>query len=225
MDDTGTFPIGDWLREFCKGMIKRGLNRKVSIDCNMRFGALSFQEYRLMKQAGFRLILFGLESANQKTLERINKNLKVETIINSCKDARRAGLYPHITVMFGYPWESYEEALRTLKLTKWLLKKGYAYTMQATIVVPYPMTPLFKECKEHNLLYTLDWSHYDMRMPVMKINFSQKKLFKLIKNVYSISYSPMFILRKILSIRSLDDLIYFWHAFLRVMGHISKFNQ
>src|SRR3989338_6034590 len=62
MDDTGTFPIGDWLRDFCRGMIERGYNRKVHIDCNMRFGALSLEDYELMKKAGFRLLLFGLES-------------------------------------------------------------------------------------------------------------------------------------------------------------------
>ena len=73
MDDTGTFPVGDWLKGFCQGMIERGYSKKIYFDCNMRFGSLDFSEYKLMKKAGFRLILFGLESANQKTLDRINK--------------------------------------------------------------------------------------------------------------------------------------------------------
>ncbi|MDD5156287.1 MAG: radical SAM protein, partial [Candidatus Omnitrophica bacterium] len=106
MDDTGTFPVGEWLQEFCNGMISTGYNKKIYLDCNMRFGALSDQDYSLMKQAGFRLLLFGLESANQDTLERINKKLKVQDIIDSCRSARKAGLFPHITIMFGYPWET-----------------------------------------------------------------------------------------------------------------------
>ena len=61
MDDTGCFPKGEWLKTFCEGMISRGYNKKVILDCNMRFGALSLEEYRLMKKAGFRLVLFGLE--------------------------------------------------------------------------------------------------------------------------------------------------------------------
>jgi len=40
----------------------------------------------------------------------------------------------------------YNDALKTLKLGRWLLKKGYAYTMQATVVIPYPGTPLFEDC-------------------------------------------------------------------------------
>jgi Fe-S oxidoreductase len=74
MDDSGSFPIGPWLKEFCDGMISRGLNKKVTLDCNMRFGALSADEYKLMRKAGFRFLLFGIESANQATLDRIKRS-------------------------------------------------------------------------------------------------------------------------------------------------------
>ncbi len=225
MDDTGTFPTGVWLKEFCQGMVKRGLHKKVTLDCNMRFGALTYEDYKLMRKAGFRLLLFGIESANQTTLDKIRKNLKVETIIESCKDARRAGLYPHITLMFGYPWETYDQAERTLTLGKWLLRKDYAYTMQATIVIPYPNTALFKECKEKNLLSSLDWSYYDMKNPVMKLSFSPEKLRVLVQSMYSVSFSPEFILRKIVSMRGIDDLKYFGKAFFNVLGHIFDFRK
>jgi len=225
MDDTGTFPVGRWLEEFCKGMIERKLNNKVNIDCNMRFGAVDYKGYKLMRKAGFRFLLFGIESANQNTLDRIDKNLKVENIIQSCKDARRAGLYPHITIMFGYPWESYQDAKRTLDLGRWLLKKDYAYTMQATVVVPYPGTPLFKECKDEDLLISYDWSYYDMKNPVMKLNFSSEELLKLVQGMYSVSFNPEFILRKIISIREIDDIKYFGRAFLKVIGHIVDFKK
>lgn len=225
MDDAGTFPVGEWLKDFCRGMIKRGLNKRVNLDCNMRFGAVKFEDYKLMRKAGFRFLLFGIESANQKTLDRIDKGLKIEEIIQSCKDARRAGLYPHITIMFGYPWENYEDAKKTLEFGRWLLKKDYAYTMQATVVIPYPGTPLFEECKEKNLLYSLDWEYYDMKNPVMRLDFGHDKLLKLVQGMYSVSFSPEFILRKIISIRSIDDVKYFGRAFLKVMGHILDFRK
>ncbi|MBI4845872.1 MAG: radical SAM protein [Candidatus Omnitrophica bacterium] len=223
MDDSGSFPVGQWLRDFCHGMISRGYNKKINLDCNMRFGALIDDDYRLMRKAGFRFLLFGIESANQNTLDRIKKNLTVDTIVQSCKSARRAGLYPHITIMFGYPWESYEDAQRTLELGKWLLKKDYAYTMQSTVVIPYPGTPLFAECKQQGLLESMDWPYYDMKNPVMKIGFDKDKLLELVQSLYSVSYSPEFIIRKITSIREFDDVIYFSRAFKKVMGHIFDF--
>ncbi|MBZ9578239.1 radical SAM protein [Patescibacteria group bacterium] len=225
MDDTGTFPVGKWMRAFCKGMIERGLNRKVFIDCNMRFGALSLEDYKLMKKAGFRLILFGLESANQKTLEKISKSLTTEEIINSCKNAKKAGLAPHLTIMFGYPWEDYNDVMRTIKLGKYLMKKGYAHTLQATLVIPYPGTPLFEECRRANLLKTLDWDRYDMRELVMKVPIEEKKLMQAIQQLYKIALDPEFLLRRILSIRSFYDIKFFTRAAKAVMGHIRDFNN
>ena len=224
MDDTGSLTAGKWLRDFCRGIIKRGYNKKVGFDCNMRFGAANYDDYKLMKKAGFRFLLFGLESANQNTLNKVNKGLTVDEIVESCKLARRAGLYPHITIMFGYPWENYEDASKTLELGKWLLKKGFAYTMQATVVTCYPGTPLFEECKEKALLTTLDWSRYDMKEPIMKIDFPKEKLMGLVQGMYSVSFNPEFIWRKLISIRELDDIRYFLRAGSKVMGHLFDFN-
>lgn len=223
MDDTGCFPAGEWLRGFCNGLIKRGLNKKIYLDCNMRFGALSKEDFLLLKKANFRLLLFGLESANQDTLERVNKNLKTERIIQDCMGATKAGLFPHITIMFGYPWETYNDALKTLELGKWLLKKGYAYTMQATIVIPYPGTALFEECKKNSWLRTVDWDDYDMKQPVMHSEISEDKINQLVQGMYGVSFSPEFMLRKVISIRDIDDLRYSLRAVRKVWGHIFDF--
>ncbi len=223
MDDSGTFPTGGWLVDFCNGMIDRGYHKKISIDCNMRFGAVSKESYALMKKANFRLLLFGLESANQKTLDRVNKNLKIEDVIEGCRLARNAGLYPHITIMFGYPWETYEDALKTLKLGQWLLRKGYAYTMQATVVIPYPGTPLFEECKTNGWLNSLNWQEYDMKHPVMRTDISEEKIMELVQGMYKVSFQPEFVLRKIFSIKDADDLKYLFRAAKKVFGHIFDF--
>ncbi len=225
MDDIGTFPAGDWLRGFCEGMIERGYHKKVSLDCNMRFGALNIEEYRLMKRAGFRLLLFGLESANQETLNRINKNLTVSAIIDSCRLARQAGLFPHITIMFGYPWEGLSQARKTLELGQWLLKKGYAYTVQATIVIPYPGSALFSECQKNGSLKTLDWSRYDMKEPVMRLGFSTEELMKFVQGIYSTAFNPEFLFRRILSIRNFEDVKYYFRAVKKIFGHILDFNS
>ncbi|MFH1198946.1 MAG: radical SAM protein [Candidatus Omnitrophota bacterium] len=225
MDDSGCFPTGEWLKKFCEGLICRGLNKKIYIDCNMRFGALSQEDFKLMKKANFRLLLFGLESANQKTLDRINKNLNADKIIGDCKAATKGGLFPHITIMFGYPWETYEDALKTLNLGKYLLRKGLAYTMQATMMIPYPGSPLFEECKANGWLSTLDWNDYDMKQPIMRTQMPQEQIMKLVQGMYSVSFQPEFIIRKIFSIRDLDDLKYYMRAAKKVFGHLLDFKR
>jgi radical SAM superfamily enzyme YgiQ (UPF0313 family) len=178
-----------------------------------------------MKKAGFRLLLYGLESANQKTLDRIKKKVKVEAIPQECRLAAKAGLFPHITIMFGYPWETYEDALNTFNLGKRLLTKGYAYTMQATLVVPYPGTRLFEECRLNDWLKTTDWDDYDMKRPVMRAPISDGQILSFVRNMYKVSYDPAFIARKLLSVRDFDDLKYYLRAAKKVSGHVFDFRN
>ncbi len=128
-DDSGTFPTDKWLAIFCECMRGR---KNIFISCNFR---LVDCDYEMLNQARFRMILFGLESANQATLDKINKGTKVEDVKYIIK-ASKAGLAPHLAVMFGFPFETDEDAIRTLKLVWWLLKKGYAKTAQASFYCP-----------------------------------------------------------------------------------------
>lgn len=224
MDDSGTFPVGNWLREFCLGMIERGYHKKIKMDCNMRLKALSQAEYDLMGKAGFRFILYGLESANQKTLDRINKNLKVEEIEKGVEMAKKAGLEPHITTMMGYPWETLSDAKKTIALARKLFDKGYVDSLQATIVIPYPGTPLFKECQEKGWLVTENWSDFDQRMAVMKSSLKESDVKELTQELYKSFVTPKFILRKILGIRNLDDMKFLFRAAGKVLGHLIDFS-
>jgi radical SAM superfamily enzyme YgiQ (UPF0313 family) len=207
-DDSGTLPVGPWLNELCSELINRGLNKKVVISCNMRFGALNQTQYQIMAKAGFRFILYGLESSNQKTLTKINKNLKTIDARESLKLAKKAGLQPHITVMIGYPWETLKDANNTLSNAKQLFRDGLVDSMQATIVIPYPGTPLFNYCQKNNLLLSENWNDYDMQQPIMKSSIDSVTQLRLINSLFKSAWEPRFLIRKVLSIRSFNDFTY-----------------
>ncbi len=225
MDDSGSFPIGNWLTEFCKGMIERGYNKKVVMDCNMRFGALKQADWDLMAKAGFRFVLFGFESANQKTLDRINKNIKLADVENGLRMAKKAGLQPHITAMIGYPWETRTDAKNTINYAKKMFDKGYVDTLQATIVIPYPGTPLYKYCKENDLLRFDDYDRFDQREQVMKSPLTTKDVKELTQELYKVFMTPKFIMRKIASIRSWEDVKFLGRAGKKVIGHLTDFGK
>lgn len=225
MDDSGAFPIGEWLHTFCKGMIERGYHKKVIMDCNMRFCALSFEEYKLMREAGFRFVLFGMESANQGTLDRIAKSEKIEDMVESCKMAKKAGLSPHITLMFGYPWEDEEQVHNTVCLGRRILKKGWAHTLQATVLIPYPGTPLYQECRENGWLLTEDYENFDQRMPVMKTPMGSDKIKEAVQSVYKVAFHPEFLFRRVIGIRSWADIKFFGRAAKQVIGHLLDFGK
>lgn len=207
-DDAGTLPIGPWLNDLCHELINRGLNKKVTIGCNMRFGALNQEQYDLMGKAGFRFILYGLESNNQQTLNRLVKNTKPEDARKTLTIAKKAGLQPHITIMIGYPWEKLADAKNTLTEARQLFRDGLVDSMQATIVIPYPGTPLYAECLKNNWLLTKDWNDFDMRQPVMKSPIKKSTQLKLVRELFYGVLTPKFLIRKVASIRNIDDLRY-----------------
>ncbi|HTA38185.1 MAG TPA: radical SAM protein [Candidatus Acidoferrales bacterium] len=222
-DDTGTLPIGEWLHEFCEGLIERGLNKKIKFGCNMRFNYLTKDEYRLMGRAGFRFILYGLESANQSTLQRLAKNMTTETIAQELRWAKGAGLAPHLTTMIGYPWESKEETRNTIEFAKRMFRTGCVDTLQATVVIPYAGTPLYKEAEHNDWLLSKDWDDYDMRQPVLKSPLSPAETMALTQELYRSFLSPQFVWNKLVNIRSWDDVQFIGRSANYVLGHLTDF--
>lgn len=129
-DDAGTIPINDWLEDLCHKMIKSGLNKHIVLGCNLK---PIKQNFSLMKQAGFRFILVGVESANQSTIDKIQKGQHCEKVVENIKAMSDAGLEPHITTMTTYPWETEEEERNNIRQFQYLLRKGYAKTGQVSI--------------------------------------------------------------------------------------------
>ena len=135
--------------------------------------------YQMLGDAGFRFILVGIESANQVTVNRIKKGQRSEDIIPIIKSMNNAGLEVHLTSMFGYSWESHEDAMRTVRLIHYLLKKGYAKTAQASVFSP-PRTLPDPQSSGH----------------------------RYIPMIYEAYRSPQFWYHKITDIRCLEDALY-----------------
>jgi len=222
MDDSGSFPVGKWLTDFCNEIISRGLNRKLRIDCNMRFGRLGPEDYALMRKAGFQFVLFGVESANQETLDRFCKCLRVEDVLDGARWATEAGLDVHVTFMFGHAWEGPAEIANTVALARRLLAKGWAKTLQCTLTIPYPGTPLFKELKANGGLATLDWDEYDMRRAVTKTPLATEEQIKCaIRSVYRGFLQPAALWH--LFRRNLFDVGFYYRGFRYLLGHLVDF--
>lgn len=227
-DDTGTFPPGEWLREFCKGMIERGYNKKIRFSCNMRVNYMNMKDAVLMRKAGFRLLKIGLESANQETLDRINKGVKVEQITEACEIAKKVGLEMHLTMIVGYPWETREKAMNTVRFAKRLMSKGLATVLQSTVLVPYPGTPIWKEAVEEEWFRfdPYDYERYDMSEPVLvSANMKPEEVKALCNSIYSSFLTPGYVARRFTEIRSFRDVKYLARGFKAVLGHKKDFSR
>lgn len=227
-DDTGSFPSGGWMDTFCKGMIQRGYHKKIRLSCNFRFDYLTPERAALMREAGFRLMKLGLESANQATLDRLCKGTQVEEIERGCRIAKDAGLEVHLTVMVGYPWETRADAETTLALATRLMREGLADMLQSTVTIPYPGTPLYREAVENDwlLIEPDDYEAFDMSRPIFKTpDMTSEEVVELCNSIYRSFLQPAYIWRYLLSIRTPADLKFIAKGAKAVIGHLLDFGR
>ena len=178
-DDSGTFPISDWLHEFCDKMIKSGRNKKIVLGCNMKPISNKVVPFKMMKDAGFRFMLVGVESANQATIDKIHKGQESSKVIENIKSMSDAGLQVHTTWMLKYPFETEDDFKRTITEAHFLLRKGYSHTAQCSIYMPPRTAP--EESQENR---------------------------NAINKFYSIYKDPRYWVRKVMDIRRIEDITY-----------------
>ncbi len=79
----------------------------------------------LIQQAGGQTLLIGVESANNKLLDRMKKGITKEQILRvNRKLARHPSLKPMYNFMYGHPGETYETLLETKNVILQLLKEN-----------------------------------------------------------------------------------------------------
>jgi anaerobic magnesium-protoporphyrin IX monomethyl ester cyclase len=84
--------------------------------CCARFEpGIDRQLLRQMRQAGCRMVLYGLESGSQRVLDRMHKGTRLEIAQRILKEGAEAGIWNHIFFFFGFPGETEKEAQETIQ--------------------------------------------------------------------------------------------------------------
>ncbi|MFX0033299.1 MAG: B12-binding domain-containing radical SAM protein [Candidatus Hodarchaeota archaeon] len=83
--------------------------------CDQRVDLVNDLLLREMKRAGCRTISFGIESANQRILDCLNKNITPQIAVNATKKAKKSGIdFIMGTFVLGLPTETLVEIKKTL---------------------------------------------------------------------------------------------------------------
>jgi radical SAM superfamily enzyme YgiQ (UPF0313 family) len=96
--------------------------------------------------------------------------------------------------------------------------------MQATILIPYPGTPLYQQCLDNDWLLTTDWDDFDMRQPVMKSPFTDEEIKKIIRELFHGVLTPKFLIKKIFSIRNFDDVKFLFTYTVKYLKKLRDFS-
>jgi anaerobic magnesium-protoporphyrin IX monomethyl ester cyclase len=217
----------EWLKRFYVLMKENKLTGKVRISTNARADSLQNEEICvLLKKCGYRLLKIGVESANNSTLKKLKKDETIEQIEQGVRNAKKHGLVVLLTTMVGYPWENEEDALKTYEITRrmMLYKTHFGDSLQASIVVTYPGTPLYKEAVANNWLTVnpTDYEKFDMAHTLLKTNIDTGFW---CKKMWRIHLNPVFVLKSFLTLRSINDIILAFRGLISLFGHLNDYKE
>lgn len=207
----------EWLNEFCD----RLLEEKIDIiwSCSFRVDNADRQILKKMKQAGCWCIFYGVETIDQEILKAINKRVTVEQITNALKLTKEAGIEIKANLILGLPGETPERVKKILKI---LCKLNPDY-VKFNVLTPYPETVLYNEIKDGKWGKIMNES-YDKLTGYFAtfLPFGYKDLAELEKTkkyAYRKFYFRLgYIMPKLLSIRSFEDLKRFIRGALAILA-------
>ena len=212
------------LEEFVVLAERKGLAGTLHLSANARADHLTEETCGLLRRAGFRLLKVGLESANDETLRRIQKGETFEEIDAGIRRAKDAGLRVLMTMMVGYPWEGEDAVRRTYEAAASLLtyKAKFGDCLQASVIVPYPGSPLYEESLRRGW-FGVDpegFDDFDMDRAVLTCPVDAPSW---CKRFWRLHLRPAFLAKSLLSMRTADDVALAWRGVRSLMGHVRDY--
>lgn len=115
MDDTFTLSKKRVL-DFCDMIEAEGF--KLNMTCLTNVKNANYEVFKRMKEVGFSIVAFGIESGNDEILKKINKGITVEDAKHGVKLAKDAGLKTELLFMIGNIGENKQTILDSIRLAK-----------------------------------------------------------------------------------------------------------
>lgn len=108
-----------FVRKLCDFLIrKRKEGHELNWCCQTRADTVDYKLLQKMRDAGCKLVHFGVESGSPRMMKVMNKMMGLEKIEAGVKMAMDAGIEAACFFMFGLPTETKEEMRQTIELAK-----------------------------------------------------------------------------------------------------------
>jgi len=143
-------------------------------SCYSRVNNLTRNLLVKMKAAGCVSLNFGIESGDEKVLEIIKKDIKLDEVRNALKVTKELGFFRGCNFMVGHWGDTRESVLRTLEFAI-EIEPDYAAFW---ITTPYPGTELYELAKEKGRMFSDSYGGdlHDLRKTEFKPVYSPPDL-------------------------------------------------
>jgi len=187
-DDTFTSKK-TWILELCR--LLKELPFKTYHRVHTRVNVFDEEMAIALKDAGVKLLCFGIESFSQEILDRNNKRITIDQIENSFRLAKKYDFRTVGFLIYGLPGETPE----TVEITKQKILENRKYLdyLNLATMVPLPGTPIWEEpesfgCEilDHNYKdYWIVDHDYNDKILVKTIGVSIAEAVRMKNNMYA----------------------------------------
>lgn len=134
-----------WFEEF---HYLRPPNPGINLYIQVRPDRINKKTVRMLSEIGTYLVCLGIESGDQKILDRINKGITLEQNIKSIRLLKEYGINTRITLVLGNPEENEKSLKNTFGHVEKLIEAGNIQQIGIYMFQPFPGSRAFRELLE-----------------------------------------------------------------------------
>ena len=172
--------VGRLCFEIIKGKIEGRIRKKLHFFFQGRLDSMAKRPgiVKLMAEAGFWLVLVGVEATDNSRLKIIRKGCNIDQIKRGIEVLHQNGIIVMGNVILGINLnDTLDDVLTTINRTRDLTLDLPSFTL----LTPFPATGFYQDMKDKGLLLTEEYSKFNWLNPVIKTpNFNSEVLKKLL---------------------------------------------
>jgi radical SAM superfamily enzyme YgiQ (UPF0313 family) len=149
----------DWILAFCRTLRARDLAITWQLPSGTRSEALDAEVLSEMFRSGCRNVSYAPESGSPATLERIDKRVRLDRMLESMRTAVGLGLNVKANIIMGFPEETPANLRETLRFIGRMARAG-VHDVSVWTFVPYPGCELFEQLLARGRLPELDDDYF-----------------------------------------------------------------
>jgi anaerobic magnesium-protoporphyrin IX monomethyl ester cyclase len=145
----------DWIVQFCREIIDRGLDINWQLPSGTRCEVIDDDVASLLHQSGCRFICYAPESGSERTRELIKKKMKTASLLAAVDTSVKAHLRLETFFVIGFPHDTPKDLRESTRLARLLAFKG-AEDIAVSFFFPIPATQLFNDLEKQGRVDTSD---------------------------------------------------------------------
>ena len=206
-DDTMTIRR-DRVMEICRLLKKE--NVKVMWDVRAHINTVDEEMLREMRSAGCIRIHYGIESGNQRVVNVLRKNIRLERAKKIFRQTRKAGIETLAYFILGNPTETRAEIQDSIDYS---LEIDADY-VHISVMTPFPGTEIYRMGLKNGILPRDYWREYAanpdpaFKPMVWEENFSNDELNDMMIEAYKKFYKrPGYLMKRLFKIKSFREFM------------------